>query len=73
MDYFRTPVQPIWGYSIASSRPVYSSATSTDFEFSEYSTNEIAGIFLNLVGINLKDGELLQWSNEYKQSVKSVL
>jgi len=73
MDYFRIPVQPIWGYSTASSRPVYSPATSTDFEFSEFSTNEIAGIFLNLIGINLKDETLLQWANEYKQSVKSVL
>jgi len=73
MDYFRIPAQPIWGYSIASSRPVYDSATSTDFEWEEYSTNEIAAIYLNLIGVNLKDGELLAWSKEYQQITKSFL
>lgn len=73
MDYFRIPVQPVWGYTILSSRPVYSSVTSTDFEWDEYSTNEIAAIFLNLIGINLKDGEIVAWSKEYKETVKSFL
>lgn len=73
MDYFRTPVQPIWGYSVSSNRPIYSPAVSTDFEFNDFSTNEIAGIYLSLIGINLKDSELEAFSQAYKQENKSLL
>lgn len=73
MDYFRIPVQPIWGYTIASSRPIYSAGTSTNFEWDDYSTNEIAAIFLNLIGINIRDQDLIMWSAEYKKQTNSFL
>ena len=72
-DYFKTPVQPIWGFTIVNNRPVYDPATSTDFEMMEYSTNEIAGIFLTLIGANLREGDLLAWSEQYKAENKSKL
>lgn len=72
MDYFKTPVAPVWGYTIANNRPVYDSATSTNFEWDEFSVNNIAAIYLSLIGVNLKDNELAQFSELYKQQTNST-
>jgi len=71
MDYFKTPVAPIWGYTVVSGRPVYSSSTSVNFEWDDFSTNNIAGIFLSLLAVNLKDQELIQFSEMYKSQTNS--
>lgn len=73
IDYYRTPVIPIWGYTVMSSRPVYDPATSTNFEWDSFALNEVAAAYLALIGVNLKDGELMQFAQMYKQETESKL
>ncbi len=73
LDYFKTPTPPVWGYTKIANQPVYNSATSTNFDWSEFSLNEIMGIYLTMIGINIKDGDLAQWSQQFKQENKSLL
>lgn len=65
-DYLRTPVAPVWGFTVVSNRPVYSAAASTNFEWSDNFTNEVASMYLSLIGVNLKDGELSSFAQMYK-------
>lgn len=71
IDYLRLPVAPIWGFTVVSNRPVYSAGTSTNFEWTDNFTNEVAAIYLSLIGVNLKDGELAQFAEMYKQQNNS--
>lgn len=73
IDYFRTPLRPIWAYTVVNNRPVYDSANSIDFEWDEFAFNNVAAMFLSLNGVNLKDTELAQFSQMYKQETNSVL
>lgn len=73
MDYFKKPTAPVWGYTVTNNRPVYNPATSTNFEWSEFSLNNVAAIYLSLIGVNLKDSELAQFSELYKQQTNSNL
>lgn len=73
MDYFKTPVVPVWGYTVANNRPVYSAAASTDFEWDDFAFNNVAAIYLSLIGVNLKDGELSMFAQQYKQETNSQL
>ncbi len=72
MDYFKTPVAPVWGFTTANNRPVYDPNTSVNFEWSDFSTNQIAGIFLSMIGINLSQAELINWSNQFREINKSI-
>lgn len=73
IDYFKKPTIPVWGYINVAGQPVYNPATSTNFDWIEYSFNEIASIFLSIIGINLRAGDLAQWSQQFKQENKSLL
>lgn len=66
-DYWRLPVLPVWGFTVASGRPVYDPTASTNFEWDENFTNEVAAMYLALIGVNLKDGELSSFAQMYKQ------
>ena len=71
IDYFNKPVEPVWGFTVVSGRPVYDPATSTDFEWDDYSTNAVAALYLQLIGVNLKDTELAGFAQMYKQETNS--
>lgn len=73
IDYFKTPIKPKWGFALQNNRPVYDSAQSVNFEWDEFSLNNIAAQYLSLIGVNLKDSELSQFSMMYKQETNSVL
>jgi len=73
VDYFKTPVAPVWGYTIVNNAQAYDSSTSTDFEWDEYALNNVAAIYLSLVGVNIKDMELSQFAEMYKAQTNSLL
>jgi hypothetical protein len=73
VDYFSTPVAPIWGYTTPNGRPLYNPATSTDFTWDDFAFNEIAMIYLQIIGCNLKDRELSAFSNDFQQTSKAQL
>lgn len=72
LDYFKTPTPPVWGFTTVSGRPVYDASSSTDFEWDGFSLNNVASMYLSLIGVNLKDGELSQFSEAYKQQTNST-
>lgn len=67
LDYFKTPVAPVWGYTIVNNEEVYDPATSTNFEWDDFATNEVAAMYLSLIGVNLKDAELGKFAEMFKQ------
>lgn len=73
LDYFRTPVAPHWGYTIANDEPVYDPANSTNFEWGTYFFNRIASIYLQFIGINLQDGQIEKFANEFTAETKVLL
>lgn len=63
LSYLRTPVTPLWSYTLDSnSRPVYDATTSVDSELPEFLTNEIAFRICSYLGINISKAELVQYS-----------
>lgn len=67
LDYFRLPLQPIWNYTVVAGEAVYSASGSVNFEWDDDYTNQVAAAYLALIGCNLKDTELAQFSELYKQ------
>jgi hypothetical protein len=72
-DYFKTPVAPVWAFTTLNGRPVYDPVNSINFEWNEFAINEIAAIYLSLIGINLREGDLIQFSNMFKAETNSTL
>jgi hypothetical protein len=62
MDYLRYPVSAVWNYTEVNGRPVYASNGSVDIELPKESFNELAMMYLSFLGINMRDGELVQYS-----------
>lgn len=73
LDYWKTPVVPVWGYTIVNNEPVYDASTSTDFAFPEFAINQVMSAYLGLIGVNLKDRDIEMFSREMKQINNSVL
>lgn len=73
IDYFKTPVVPVWGFTTVNGRPVYNAGTTTNFEWDAFALGEVLAAFLSLVGISIKDGELNAWATQYQQTTNSVL
>lgn len=73
IDYFRTPTQPIWNYTIVNDEPVYNPIGSVDIDCQQFSVNQIAALQLSLIGINLDAIDLLKFSDEYTQKTTSVI
>ena len=67
MDYTRYPVQAIWNYTMTNNRPVYTSTGSVDIELPKECMNGLAMIYLSYLGINMRDGELIQYSEMKNQ------
>jgi hypothetical protein len=70
--YFKTPTPPIWNYTIVNNEPVYTSTGSVDFECDSFNTNRLMAIFLQLVGINLKDTDVAGFANQFTQQTAVV-
>jgi hypothetical protein len=66
LDYFATPVKPFWAYTVANNAAVYSPSGSTDFEWDDFATNEVAAVYLAFIGVNLKDAELSNFAEMFK-------
>jgi len=73
LDYWKKPVVPVWAYTIVNNVPVYNPVGSVDFEWEAFSFNRVLSVYLQLCGCNLKDAQLSQFANEFKQENKSLL
>lgn len=61
-NYLKTPVRPVYAYTIVNDRPVYDDGSSVDVEWNTGNQSELALKTLNYLGINLREGELVQYS-----------
>lgn len=63
VTYFRRPVKPVFAYTVISGRViVYDQAASTQLEWRDVEINAIIIKALSIVGINLSDMELQQYT-----------
>jgi len=58
--YLRVPNTPVWGYNLTNNRPVYDSSKSQSIDAPKQAFNEIAMIALELIGIVIREPELVQ-------------
>jgi hypothetical protein len=73
LDYFKTPTQPIWGFTIVNNVQVYDATSSVDFEFDEFSVNRVAAEYLAFVGCNLQNIPVEQFAQEFKKESNVAL
>jgi hypothetical protein len=73
LDYLKVPDAPVWGFTVVNNREVYDATTSTNFEFDQYSFNNVAAHYLTLIGMNLREGDLQGFANLYSQQTNSTL
>lgn len=69
ITYFKTPVKPEWAYTIVSGRHVYDDASSVDIEWKENRHPELRAKALEYLGVNLREADLVQFSQMKKQEV----
>lgn len=62
LSYWKIPTYGVWGYTVVNGRPVYDPLTSINSEFNDKDSNEIVARCAKLLGINIKDGELIQFA-----------
>lgn len=67
MDYLRVPANPVWGFTLVNSRPVYDANTSVDWELPVQCHNELIFMMASYLGINLRENELIQYAELQKQ------
>lgn len=64
--YLRRPVKPLWAFTLVNNRPVYDEANSVNIEFPDETLNELCMKILSYVGINLREPQLVQYSENNK-------
>ena len=58
--YLRKPAEMKWAYTTPSGRPVYDAGNSVQPEWNETELNDIILIACDMIGVNLRDGELIK-------------
>jgi hypothetical protein len=72
VDYFSTPIAPIWNYTIVSNRKVYNPVGSVNFQCDMVHLNRLMAIFLQFIGIELKDSEIAGFSQQLTAETKVI-
>lgn len=67
VTYLREPIKPIWAFTLVNNRPVYDPDNSVDIEFPREMHNELMIKILSYVGINLREGVLMQYAEAKNQ------
>lgn len=73
LDYWKTPVQPVWAYTIVNNVQVYNPTGSVDFEWDAFALNRVAAEYLSFIGINLQANMLAGYAQEFKKETNTVL
>jgi len=64
--YLRTPVIPVWAFTLVNNRPVYDASNSVDIEAPDEVQNEIAYRTLSYLGISIREAQVVQWAEAKK-------
>ena len=65
MDYFYTPPQPVWNYTIVNNRQVFNPTGSVNLDIDAWATNMVMAHFLQFVGINLQDNAIAGFAQAF--------
>lgn len=65
--YLRKPKQVVWGFEVVNGKPVYSTDKSIDIELPDDCMNELVFMCASYLGMNLRESELIQYSETLKQ------
>ena len=69
ISYIRKPLTPVYNYTITVDGVIqYNSATSVDLDYEYIDKLRIANIFLQEMGINMRDGDLIQMAELMKRN-----
>jgi hypothetical protein len=66
--YIRDPEIPLWAYDMINKRPVYNATNSTDIDAPISAWNELAMIYLQYLGIHIRENELVQYAVSQENS-----
>jgi hypothetical protein len=69
LTYFKTPTKAVWAYTIVSDRFVYDDTNSVDIEWKENLHPKIRSKAMEFLGINLREGELVEYAQIKKREV----
>jgi len=61
LSYYRLPLDPIWGFTVSSSREVYDSSTSVDFDIPEQHTERIVQGIVRRFGFSIGNEALVNY------------
>ncbi len=61
-SYLKLPVQPIYAVTIVNGREVYDDVNSVDIEWNGIDITKVSTRALSILGINLEDLKLVEWS-----------
>jgi len=61
LNYYRFPLDPIWGFTVSSGREVYDSSTSVDFDIPEQHTERIVQGIVRRFGFSIGNEALVNY------------
>jgi len=64
--YLRTPISPVWAYTIVDDVAIYDPGSSTQIELPLMLTNQLARIILSYIGINLREEKVVAYAETIK-------
>lgn len=67
LTYLKSPAVVNWGYTLVSSRPVYSETGTVNFEWGESHKMSLIAKILGYMGLTFRDGELKQMALQEEQ------
>lgn len=67
MLYFKTPAKPKYAYTLEGTKYVYNEADSVDLEFSFLSYPDLLYRVLSVIGVNLREDQMVRMMELYKQ------
>ncbi len=73
IDYLATPIKPVWAYTKVNGRPVYDPVNSVNFQWEDFSLNNIAMQYLQLIGCNLSMPQLNAFATQFKANSSAPL
>ncbi|MBK5202093.1 MAG: hypothetical protein JJE45_00025 [Prolixibacteraceae bacterium] len=66
--YYRFPVEPVFAYTLGDGFVTYDAVNSTEVEFPVDEHLTLVAMMLKYIGINLREGELVQVANQQLQT-----
>lgn len=66
-SYLRKQIDPVWAFTLQNGRPVYDPVNSVDLEAPDEVANEIIMMAASYLGINIREPELVNYSEMMKE------